>query len=80
VERHRLVSNCRDGDCLNCLLGLIGPTEKLNGFYLPCSIFLGKMLIFDEYMVSIGSTNFDVRSFELNDEASLNVYDSSFAR
>jgi cardiolipin synthase A/B len=39
-----------------------------------------KMLIFDEYMVSVGSTNFDMRSFELNDEASLNVYDSGFAQ
>ena len=39
-----------------------------------------KMLIFDEYMVSVGSTNFDMRSFELNDEASLNVYDPEFAR
>jgi cardiolipin synthase len=39
-----------------------------------------KMLIFDEYMVSVGSTNFDMRSFELNDEASLNVYDLEFAR
>jgi cardiolipin synthase len=38
-----------------------------------------KMLIFDRYMVSIGSTNFDMRSFELNDEASLNVYDAEFA-
>ncbi|HTT04779.1 MAG TPA: phospholipase D-like domain-containing protein [Steroidobacteraceae bacterium] len=38
-----------------------------------------KMLIFDEYMVSVGSTNFDMRSFELNDEASLNVYDPQFA-
>jgi cardiolipin synthase A/B len=39
-----------------------------------------KMLIFDRYMVSVGSTNFDMRSFELNDEASLNVYDERFAR
>jgi len=39
-----------------------------------------KILIFDEYMVSVGSTNFDMRSFELNDEASLNVYDEEFAR
>jgi cardiolipin synthase A/B len=38
-----------------------------------------KMLIFDHYMVSVGSTNFDMRSFELNDEASLNVYDAKFA-
>jgi cardiolipin synthase A/B len=38
-----------------------------------------KMLIFDGAMVSVGSTNFDMRSFELNDEASLNVYDDAFA-
>jgi cardiolipin synthase len=31
-------------------------------------------------MVSVGSTNFDMRSFELNDEASLNVYDAGFAK
>jgi cardiolipin synthase len=30
--------------------------------------------------VSVGSTNFDMRSFQLNDEASLNVYDSQFAQ
>jgi len=39
-----------------------------------------KMLIFDGFMVSVGSTNFDTRSFELNDEASLNVYDADFAQ
>jgi cardiolipin synthase len=39
-----------------------------------------KALIFDHYMVSVGSTNFDMRSFELNDEASLNIYDAKFAR
>jgi len=39
-----------------------------------------KMLVFDGRMVSVGSTNFDMRSFELNDEASLNVYDQAFAR
>jgi cardiolipin synthase len=38
-----------------------------------------KMLIFDRLMVSVGSTNFDMRSFELNDEASLNVYSDVFA-
>jgi cardiolipin synthase len=31
-------------------------------------------------MVSVGSTNFDPRSFRLNDEASLNVYDHEFAQ
>jgi len=39
-----------------------------------------KVLIFDQHLVSVGSTNFDMRSFGLNDEASLNVYDSKFAR
>ena len=38
-----------------------------------------KSLIADGYLASVGSTNFDVRSFQLNDEASLNVYDHDFA-
>jgi cardiolipin synthase A/B len=39
-----------------------------------------KVLVVDREMVSVGSTNFDPRSFRLNDEASLNVYDRAFAR
>ena len=39
-----------------------------------------KMLIIDEHLVSVGSTNFDMRSFHLNDEASLNIYDHDFAK
>ncbi|MFD0727546.1 phospholipase D-like domain-containing protein [Lysobacter brunescens] len=38
-----------------------------------------KLLVVDRTMVSVGSTNFDVRSFRLNDEASMNVYDRAFA-
>jgi cardiolipin synthase len=38
-----------------------------------------KMLIVDGELVSVGSTNFDIRSFRLNDEASLNLYDRAFA-
>jgi len=38
-----------------------------------------KLLIVDGVMTSVGSTNFDVRSFRLNDEASLNIYDAGFA-
>ena len=38
-----------------------------------------KLLIIDNEMVSVGSTNFDPRSFRLNDEANLNVYDTTFA-
>ena len=38
-----------------------------------------KVLIVDGLLVSVGSTNFDNRSFRLNDEATLNVVDASFA-
>ena len=38
-----------------------------------------KVMIVDEFMVATGSTNFDDRSFRLNDEANLNIYDRSFA-
>ncbi|HSC62679.1 MAG TPA: phospholipase D-like domain-containing protein [Caldimonas sp.] len=38
-----------------------------------------KVMIVDEFMVSTGSTNFDDRSFRLNDEANLNIYDKAFA-
>ncbi len=37
-----------------------------------------KMLILDSQLVSVGSTNFDMRSFDLNDEASLNIYSNEF--
>jgi cardiolipin synthase len=43
------------------------------------TMFHNKMLIVDRELVSVGSTNFDLRSFQLNDEASLNVYDKAFA-
>ncbi|KGO99378.1 phospholipase D-like domain-containing protein [Novilysobacter defluvii] len=46
--------------------------------YQP-TMFHNKLLIVDDEMVSLGSTNFDIRSFRLNDEASLNVYDRDFA-
>lgn len=39
-----------------------------------------KVLIIDSLMVSVGSTNFDPRSFRLNDEANLNIYAADFAR
>lgn len=38
-----------------------------------------KLLIVDTEFVSVGSTNFDMRSIRLNDEASLNIYESNFA-
>ena len=38
-----------------------------------------KVMIVDDIWVSVGSTNFDDRSFRLNDEANLNIYDAAFA-
>ena len=39
-----------------------------------------KVMIVDGLLVSVGSTNFDNRSFRLNDEATLNVLDAGFAQ
>jgi len=39
-----------------------------------------KALVVDSLLVSVGSTNFDNRSFSLNDEANLNVLDPKFAK
>jgi cardiolipin synthase A/B len=47
--------------------------------YQP-TMFHCKLMVVDEYLVSVGSTNFDSRSFKLNDEANLNIYDSDFAQ
>jgi cardiolipin synthase len=47
--------------------------------YQP-TMFHCKLLVVDEYLVSVGSTNFDSRSFKLNDEANLNIYDRAFAK
>jgi len=38
-----------------------------------------KVMIVDDLMTSVGSTNFDSRSFRLNDEANLNIFDVDFA-
>lgn len=46
--------------------------------YLPTMMHV-KMLVVDRELVSVGSTNFDIRSFQLNDEASLNIYNADFA-
>jgi cardiolipin synthase len=39
-----------------------------------------KVMIVDDCWTSVGSTNFDNRSFRLNDEANLNILDGEFAR
>jgi cardiolipin synthase len=46
--------------------------------YQP-TMFHCKIMIVDEIWVSVGSTNFDNRSFRLNDEANLNLIDRDFA-
>jgi cardiolipin synthase len=47
--------------------------------YQP-TMFHCKVMIVDDLWVSVGSTNFDNRSFAVNDEANLNVYDAAFAQ
>jgi len=46
--------------------------------YQP-TMFHCKVMVVDGLWVSVGSTNFDTRSFSINDEANLNVYDAPFA-
>ena len=47
--------------------------------YVP-TMYHCKLLIVDGLLTSVGSTNFDNRSFRLNDEATLNIVDQDFAR
>jgi len=46
--------------------------------YQP-TMFHCKVLVVDGIWSSVGSTNFDNRSFRLNDEANLNIYSRAFA-
>ena len=46
--------------------------------YQP-TMFHCKVMVVDSLLVSVGSTNFDNRSFRLNDEANLNVFDPAYA-
>lgn len=47
--------------------------------YQP-TMFHCKVMIIDEYWCTVGSTNFDTRSFRLNDEANASVFDEEFAK
>ncbi|HXH01359.1 MAG TPA: phospholipase D-like domain-containing protein [Xanthomonadaceae bacterium] len=69
-ETVRIASKAHWGDLLKAGVGV--------NEYQP-TMMHNKLLIVDDEMVSVGSTNFDIRSFQLNDEASLNVYDHGFA-
>jgi cardiolipin synthase A/B len=44
------------------------------------TMFHCKVLVVDDIWTSVGSTNFDNRSFRLNDEANLNVFDGALAQ
>jgi cardiolipin synthase len=44
------------------------------------TMFHCKVLVVDGFFSSVGSTNFDNRSFQLNDEVNLNVFDAAFSR
>jgi cardiolipin synthase A/B len=46
--------------------------------YQP-TFYHAKVMVVDDCWVSVGSTNFDNRSFRLNDEANINVFDQRFA-
>lgn len=47
--------------------------------YQP-TMYHTKLLMVDAIWTSAGSSNFDPRSFSINDEANMNVYDEDFAR
>jgi cardiolipin synthase len=47
--------------------------------YQP-TMYHTKVMVVDDLWVSVGSTNFDNRSFRLNDEANLNVLAAGFGR
>ena len=46
--------------------------------YAP-TMYHCKVLVVDGLWLSVGSTNFDSRSFSLNDEANLNIFEATFA-
>lgn len=47
--------------------------------YKP-TLYHTKVMVVDGYLSMVGSTNFDARSFRLNDEINLNVLDEDFAQ
>ncbi|MEO8921586.1 MAG: phospholipase D-like domain-containing protein, partial [Caldimonas sp.] len=69
-ETVRMASRARWGDLLQA-----GATIAE---YQP-TMFHCKVMIVDGLFLSVGSTNFDNRSFRLNDEATLNILDAAFA-
>jgi cardiolipin synthase len=70
VELTRKASRSRWGDLLEAGAAIYE--------YQP-TMYHCKVMIVDDAWVSVGSTNFDNRSFRLNDEANLNVFDRELA-
>ncbi len=70
AETVRKASRARWGDLLEAGVEIFE--------YQP-TMYHCKVMIVDELWVSVGSTNFDSRSFSLNDEANLNIFDAAFA-
>jgi cardiolipin synthase len=70
IELVRKASKASWGELLKCKIEIAE--------YLP-TMYHCKIFIVDSLLVSVGSTNFDNRSFRLNDESNLNILDESFA-
>jgi cardiolipin synthase len=71
VELTRRASRARWGELLEADVAIYE--------YRP-TMYHAKIMIVDDAWISVGSTNFDNRSFRLNDEANLNVFDHDLAR
>ena len=70
AETVRRASRARWGDLL---------AAGIEIFEYQPTMYHCKVMIVDALWVSVGSTNFDSRSFSLNDEANLNISDQPFA-
>jgi cardiolipin synthase len=70
AETVRKASRARWGDLLEAGVEIFE--------YQP-TMYHCKVMIVDGLWLSVGSTNFDSRSFSLNDEANLNIFDAAFA-
>jgi hypothetical protein len=67
-----------DSDAVRATWGPLLQAGAVIAEYAP-TMYHCKVMIVDGLLVSVGSTNFDYRSFRLNDEATLNILDAAFA-
>ena len=54
--------------------------EGIQVYQYQAALLHAKTMVVDDMWATVGSTNLDRRSFALNDELNLVVYDSAFAR